>query len=210
MASLRMSGLAAPRSCAVPTAPMACSLPGPRGMSGDARAEGGAKGLQRHGLASGSTRMETESLAQLLAAAVSPMLVISAAGLLLLSMTNRYGRVIDRARAYGQKLGGLPGEGEETAVTRRELAMVWKRARLLRLSITLAIVSVLCVVLTVFGLFIHLLTHLEIASVVLVLFAATLLTLAASLVVFLRDMTLSLHALDLEIQNAGVKLGGGD
>jgi hypothetical protein len=154
--------------------------------------------------------METESLAQLLAAAVSPMLVISAAGLLLLSMTNRYGRVIDRARAYGQKLGGLPGEGEETAVTRRELAMVWKRARLLRLSITLAIVSVLCVVLTVFGLFIHLLTHLEIASVVLVLFAATLLTLAASLVVFLRDMTLSLHALDLEIQNAGVKLGGGD
>ena len=74
--------------------------------------------------------MTTEPLAQLLSASVSPMLVISAAGLLLLSMTNRYGRVIDRARAYRKHWATLPEGSAEAAATKEELEVVWKRARL--------------------------------------------------------------------------------
>ena len=143
--------------------------------------------------------MTTEPLAQLLSASVSPMLVISAAGLLLLSMTNRYGRVIDRARAYRKHWATLPEGSAEAAATKEELEVVWKRARLLRLSITLATLSVLGVVLTVFGLFLHLATKIALVPVIIGIFVCSLAGLAASLLVFLRDMTLSLHALEHEI-----------
>lgn len=128
------------------------------------------------------------------------MLVISAAGLLLLSMTNRYGRVIDRARAYRREWSNLPQGSAEASAAQEALALVWKRARLLRLSITLATASVLGVVLTVFGLFLHLLAEWPVGPVVLALFGCSLATLAASLVVFLGDMTLSLKALEHEIR----------
>lgn len=132
------------------------------------------------------------------------MLVISAAGLLLLSMTNRYGRVIDRARAYRKHFSSLPADSQEARATWEELAGIWKRACLLRLAISLATASVLGVVCTVFGLFLHLLADLQIVPLVLGIFGLSLAALAASLVAFLRDMTLSLNALEHEIQQAGV------
>ena len=144
--------------------------------------------------------MPNNSLAPLLSATVSPMLVISAAGLLLLSMTNRYGRVIDRVRAYRKHWSSLPADSEEAAATREELAVVWQRARLLRLAISLATGSVLCVVLVVFGLFLHLLAAMPIVPVVLGLFGLSLAALAASLIAFLKDMSISLRAVEHEIR----------
>lgn len=90
------------------------------------------------------------------------------------------------------------------AATREELSVVWKRARLLRLAISLAMASVLGVVCTVFGLFLHLLAGLQVVPLVLGLFWISLAALASSLVAFLSDMTLSLHALEHEIKQAGV------
>jgi Protein of unknown function (DUF2721) len=151
--------------------------------------------------------MISDSLPQLLSAAVSPMLVISAAGLLLLSMTNRYGRVIDRARAYRKDWSKLSGDSMEARAIKEELEVVWKRARLLRLSISLATMSVLGVVATVLGLFFHLLLGWQIGPLVLGLFGCSLAALAASLLAFLRDMTMSLKALEHEIKEAGVITG---
>ena len=42
--------------------------------------------------------MPTVSVVQILTASIAPVIVISGVGLLLLSITNRCGRVIDRAR----------------------------------------------------------------------------------------------------------------
>jgi hypothetical protein len=42
--------------------------------------------------------MPTTSVVQILTASIAPVIVISGIGLLLLSITNRYGRAIDRAR----------------------------------------------------------------------------------------------------------------
>lgn len=144
--------------------------------------------------------MTTDPLAQFLTAAVSPMLVISAAGLLLLSMTNRYARIIDRSRVYLTELAQMAAESKKADLGRRKVALGWRRAKLLRLAITLAIVSVFCVVLVVLGLFIHLLSDVQVVPFVLACFGASILTLGASLLVFLRDMTLSLHALEMEVK----------
>lgn len=144
--------------------------------------------------------MTTESIAPILSASVSPMLVISAAGLLLLSMTNRYARVIDRARAYRQQIAGFADGSKEAVATKAQLSIVWERARLLRLSITLTTMSVLGVVLVVIGLFVHLLSGWNTGTAILVVFGISMATLAVALVVFVRDMTLSLNALENEIR----------
>ena len=48
--------------------------------------------------------MPTTSVVQILTACIAPVIVISGIGLLLLSITNRYGRAIDRARLIMREL----------------------------------------------------------------------------------------------------------
>ncbi len=48
--------------------------------------------------------MPTSSVIQILTASIAPVIVISGIGLLLLSITNRYGRAIDRARLIMREL----------------------------------------------------------------------------------------------------------
>jgi hypothetical protein len=43
----------------------------------------------------------------LLQIAIGPVILISGVGLLLLSMTNRFGRIIDRSRILAQELSAL-------------------------------------------------------------------------------------------------------
>jgi len=48
--------------------------------------------------------MPTTSVVQILTASIAPVIVIPGNGLLLLSITNRYGRAIDRARLIMREL----------------------------------------------------------------------------------------------------------
>ena len=80
-------------------------------------------------------------LIPVLQVAIGPVILISGVGLLLLSMTNRLGRVIDRARILDREL--RPGSPEDPHRNREQLRILIDRARLLRLAIVLASVSVL-------------------------------------------------------------------
>jgi hypothetical protein len=73
--------------------------------------------------------------------AIGPVILISGVALLLLTMTNRLGRAIDRARLIGAGLA----EAEPPARTALEaqLRILWRRARLIRSAIALATISAL-------------------------------------------------------------------
>src|SRR4051812_13190791 len=88
-------------------------------------------------------------LIPLLQIAVGPVILISGVGLLLLSMTNRYARVIDRSRLLARDLR-TPGEAERA---RAQVPILLRRARLLRLAILLAAASVLQAALLIIVLF---------------------------------------------------------
>ena len=129
--------------------------------------------------------------------AIGPVILISGVGLLLLTLTNRYGRTIDRSRllvresrecseADRQRLGG-------------QVEILYRRARLLRLSILLAGVSVLLASLLIIVLFLTALWKLEVGLLISLLFIAGMVSLSGSLVAFIRDMNLSLGALKLEL-----------
>ena len=66
-------------------------------------------------------------LVPILQTSIGPMILISGLGLLLLTMTNRLGRIIDRSRSLLDDLESNP----ESYVLRinKEVAILWKRAR---------------------------------------------------------------------------------
>ncbi|MFO1476731.1 MAG: DUF2721 domain-containing protein [Verrucomicrobiota bacterium] len=144
--------------------------------------------------------MPTTRLSELipvLQVAVGPVILISGIGLLLLSLTNRFGRAVDRSRQLVRELREADDSG------RRQLAdqvdILYRRASLIQLSIILGTVSVLFAALLIITLFFTALMKLELAVFISILFMLCLSSLIASLLAFLCDIHLSLVALRLEL-----------
>ncbi len=141
--------------------------------------------------------MSESSLIPVLQIAIGPVILISGVGLLLLSMTNRFGRIIDRSRILAAQL-----RGDNIAERDRALAQVdilWRRAVLVRRAIILASVSVLLAAVLVIALFVAVLRHAEIGAIIVVLFGGCLAALVGSLVAFITEINQSLLALRLDL-----------
>jgi hypothetical protein len=137
-----------------------------------------------------------ESLIPTLQLALGPVILISGVGLLLLCITNRIARVIDRARIVAAecRLAGA----DELETCHAKLGILSQRARVLRSSIALAAMSVLLVAVLVILLFCGALLRVEIAGIIIALFVGCMLSLIGSLVSFIWDVHLSLQALWLD------------
>lgn len=134
--------------------------------------------------------------------AIGPVILISGVGLLLLTMTNRLGRAIDRSRALTGELAKTSGHDYEKTLA--QIKIIYRRARLLRLSITFASFSVLLVSVLIVTLFVAAWLHwdaLWLNSLICIDFIACLASLFVALVAFIRDINLSLHALKLELND---------
>jgi len=129
--------------------------------------------------------------------AIGPVILISGVGLLLLTLTNRYGRTIDRSRQLMHELREC-SEADRQRLD-GQVAILYRRARLIRLSILLAGVSLLLVSLLIIVLFLTALWKLEVGLLINLLFVACMVSLSGCLVAFLRDINLSLVALKLEL-----------
>lgn len=134
--------------------------------------------------------MTLNDLVPILQVAIGPVILVSGVGLLLLSMTNRFGRIIDRARQ-------MHNDPHESSLA--QLSILLRRAHLLRAAIALAAVSVLLAALMIISLFLGALLSSDIAHVVAALFIACMLALIGALVLFIADLNLSLTALTLEV-----------
>jgi hypothetical protein len=148
--------------------------------------------------------MNTLTLQQLIPViqtAIGPVILISGIGLLLLSMTNRSGHVVDRARLLARELPTVTGAKREQLST--QIAVLYRRTRIIRLAIVLATASVLLAGLLIMALFLAALLHLEAAVFVTLCFILCMASLIASLIVFLIDLQMSLQALRVELIQAG-------
>lgn len=129
--------------------------------------------------------------------AIGPVILISGIGLLLLSMTNRYGRVVDRTRQLTREFRSSAPEYSETILG--QLPILLKRAGIIRASIGLATVSVLMAALLIVVLFASTGLRLETPLLVTGLFITCMSCLIASLILLVVDINLSLRALKLEV-----------
>jgi hypothetical protein len=136
--------------------------------------------------------VDSHSVFQALQLAVSPVILISAYGLLLLSMTNRLGRAIDRARLLVRE--GAAKEDQITIITQRA---GWIRSAIVFTSLALIAAGLLVLVL-----FASIYLPFNIAPVVAVLFIGSLVSVVIGLGYFIADIYGSLHAMQAELQEA--------
>jgi hypothetical protein len=137
--------------------------------------------------------MTLNDLIPTLQLAIGPVILISGVGLILLSMTNRLGRIIDRSRQLLQDLRAA-SEKERGRII-EELSILSHRARIVRAGIALQVLCVLFVALLITGLFLGVLLHLEIPGIMVVLFIICMISLVLSLFLFMIDINLSLKPL---------------
>ena len=130
--------------------------------------------------------------------AVSQVILISAYGLLLLSMTNRLGRAIDRARQLARDVS--PGKEEQ-------IAIIARRAVWIRQAIVFVCLALLAAALLVLVLFASVLLEIGIAPAVALLFIVSVVCLFIGLTYFLVDIFASLHAMQAELQEASRSKG---
>ena len=129
--------------------------------------------------------------------AIGPVILISGVGLILLSMTNRFGRVIDRSRKLNEDLRRAPRAVRPKILA--QLKILSTRAKIVQAEIALAAVSVLLAAILIITLFLGALLNLAMAAFIVGLFILCMLSLIVSLLLFIADMRLSLKAFWLEI-----------
>ena len=141
--------------------------------------------------------ISVKDLVPVLQVAIGPVILISGVGLLLLTLSNRFGRAVDRSRLLAREL--RQAEERERLRLSKQVEILYRRAKLIRLSITLVVVSVLLSALLIIVLFSTALLHLEVGLLIIALFIASLLSLIVGLAAFIQEIHLSLKALKVEL-----------
>lgn len=145
----------------------------------------------------GFESMPVNELIPILQIAIGPVILISGIGLILLSMTNRFGRVIDRSRELSHELR-TASELERPAVL-AQIEILSKRGVYVRRAVMLTILSLLFVAVLVITLFVSAILRLDLGLLIAALFVCCMGCLIGGLITFLRDINLSLSALQLEL-----------
>lgn len=135
--------------------------------------------------------MHPSSVFDALPLAIGPVILVSACGLLLLTMTNRLGRAIDRSRLLVKETG---------AEREVQLSILMHRARLIRSAILATSGCILLTSFLVLTLFASVFLPFRVGWIVALLFCGSLLSLISSLGFFIADIVLSLRAMELEIE----------
>ena len=139
---------------------------------------------------------EIAQLTRVLQLSITPVTLLSGVGVLLWSMTNRLGRVIDRSRDVAE---GLSTGRSDAAVA--ELRILMRRAELLLYAIGSIATSIFLVVIMVIVLFVMHFLGVDLSDVILGLFAVCLVGLVVSIACFVGDVLLGIRWLHLSLDH---------
>ncbi len=140
-------------------------------------------------------------LVPVLQVAIAPVILISGVGLLLLSLTNRFGRAADRTRHILREMREAPME--QRAQLSHQVQIIYRRARLIQLAIVLGALSALFAALLILALFFTALLKWTTSEMITIFFVCCLVCLVGALGTFILDIRLSLKALKLELDRPG-------
>ena len=118
--------------------------------------------------------------------AVAPVFLLSGIGAILMVMTNRLGRIIDRARVLEDRYENT--RPELLASLRADLAILSRRAKLISLAITLCTTTALLVCTVIAMMFLSASLRFDATIPVVLLFIGAMLTFFLGLVWFLREI----------------------
>lgn len=133
------------------------------------------------------------SLAQVIQLAVAPVFLLAGVGATLNVLANRIGRIIDRARVMEELLGSV--DADVVRDLQERLRTLSRRATLINRAIALCVLSGLLVSLVVASLFISAMLRVDLALPIAITFVVALLSLAGSLIAFLREVFIATASL---------------
>lgn len=133
------------------------------------------------------------SIAQVIQLAVAPVFLLAGVGTTLNVLATRIARIIDRARGMEEQL--LHAAPEAAQELHARLRVLSKRASLINRAIGLCVLCGLLVSLVVAALFISSSLKIDLATPIAVAFVIALLSLAAALVYFLREVFIATESL---------------
>lgn len=134
-----------------------------------------------------------------LQSSLSPVALISGVGLILLTLNHRIGRTIDKSRNLIVQLQNDQVRDREKK--RRELAILFRRSRILRLSISALSFSILTSSLIIPVLLLMNLFQIDLHVPGILLFLLSIAAVVLSAVLLFVDVTLTLKALEFEVED---------
>jgi len=137
---------------------------------------------------------------QVLSAAVTPLVLISGVGLILLSLVNRYNHAIDRTRQLYNEHDAGTGLSSDR---KKQVEHMYMRCSILRRSIGFLIFSVVCSVILILFSVLELLINYNMNLFKITLLFIAIISLMVSTILFFFDVRLSMKALDLELGKKG-------
>ena len=132
-------------------------------------------------------------VAQVIQAAVAPVFLLAGVGTTLNVLASRIGRIIDRARIMEDRLPTATPDISRDLHAR--LRVLSRRATLINRAIALCVLSGLLVSLVVAALFVSASLRIDLAMPIAVTFVVALLSLAAALLCFLREVFIATRSL---------------
>lgn len=134
-----------------------------------------------------------ENIAHVIQLSIGPVFLISGVATLLSVLTNRLGRIVDRARLLEAKLDLR--DATQRAKTSEELIRLSRRARLVNLAITFSTVCALLTCVTIATLFAGTFLPANLSKFITVMFVAAMLSLFLALMAFLAEVITATRAL---------------
>jgi len=133
---------------------------------------------------------------KVLSAAVTPLVLISGVGLILLSLVNRYSHALDRTR----QLHNTATENNELYLRRqKQVSHMYRRCNILKNSIGFLVLSVACSGIIILLSVIQLVTGVNFDNFKTAFLFTGILTLVISILLFFLDIRLSMNALYIEL-----------
>lgn len=135
------------------------------------------------------------NIAHLIQLAVAPVFLLTGVGSMLMVLTNRLGRIVDRSRVLEKELA--VAEAQNQPGIHLELSRLSTRSRLITWAISLCTICSLFVCTLIAILFIGDMISVYIANVVALLFISAMLSLIGALLCFLGEIYITIQNLRL-------------
>jgi len=138
-----------------------------------------------------------QNLVAILQASLTPVVLISGVGLLLLSMTNRIARPLDRIRFLGKEL--KTASQQDQPFYFRQIQILYNRCFLLQKAIFAASISIISATIIILLIFLMTIYSVNLYFMIDVVFIVGLLALMVSLIYFMNDIQESLKSVQVEM-----------
>lgn len=140
----------------------------------------------------------TKSLVEFFQSSISPLVLISGVGLILLSLTNRLARTIDRSRGLVAEIENADSNDKENK--RLQLRILVRRSYILKYSIVSISFSILCSSLIIPVLLAMNLFQINLESLGIIFFMLSITGIIFSAIFLFIDVSLTLKALEFEVK----------